>query len=176
MFSCSFDNFTFLALVSRWFSMLWPHFGWMQMCKWKTEPEHFLTVASHCCVCRNAEASPRTRHAQLLLPVSWRSRTDHATAGMVSQTDKSKSMPSWFHVNKEQLLSCLFTSDAHWHSVSCVCTEWRNAGLQQQQRQQQPTQGGLPLAVPAVSAAASATPLLCVPSTCQTHHHIHAPA
>lgn len=70
---------------------------------------------------RNAKASLWTRHAQLLLPVSWRSWTDHATAGMVSQTDKSKSMPSWFHVNKEQLLSCLFTSDAHWRCACFVC-------------------------------------------------------
>lgn len=61
----------------------------------------------------------------------------------------------------------------HNDTVLALCTEWRNAGLQQQQ---QPTQGGLPLAVPAVTAAASATPLLCVPSTCQTHHRIQAPA
>lgn len=36
------------------------------------------------CLSRNAQASPRTRHAQLLLLVSWRSGAAHITAGMVS--------------------------------------------------------------------------------------------
>lgn len=36
---------------------------------------------------RNATATPRTRHAQLLLPLSRRSGTDHAAAWMVSSKE-----------------------------------------------------------------------------------------
>lgn len=36
---------------------------------------------------RDATATPRTRHAQLLLPLSRRSGTDHATAWMVSSKE-----------------------------------------------------------------------------------------
>lgn len=91
------------------------------------EPQYFLTVVHHCCVSRNAEAAPWTRHAQLLLPVSWRSGADHATARMVShRRTKAKKHAQLIHVNDEQILSCLFTSVAQRLCASSVhwMKEW----------------------------------------------------
>lgn len=126
---------------------------------------HAFHPVSNGCVSRNAEASPRTRHAQLLLPVSRRSRADHAAAGMVShkQTRAEASTRS-VCVNRQQLLSCLFASETRRHCVEeCWPTEQRCAGR---------SASGCSCS----AAVASATSLLRVPSTCQAHHHIRAPA
>ena len=54
----------------------------------------YLMLACHYCLSRNAQASSRTRHAQLLLPVSWRSGADHTPAGMVSHKRIGESVHS----------------------------------------------------------------------------------
>lgn len=53
---------------------------------------------------RNATATPRTRHAQLLLPLSWRSGADHAASGMVSRNE-IKMRRRVDRVSREQLRS-----------------------------------------------------------------------
>lgn len=91
------------------------------------------------CVFRNAKASPWTRHAQLLLPVSWRSRADHTTAGMVSHR-RTKRRACTVDSCKEGAITVPSPHVRCTVTLSELRAGWRDGGLQQQQ-QQQLTQG-----------------------------------
>ena len=117
---------------------------------------------------RNAKAAPRTRHAQLLLPVPWRSRADHATTGLVSHR-QTKQRACTDDSCKQGAITI---PSLHIGCTLTLCAWRRSGGLQRQQ----PTQGRSASGSSCCAAAASATRQLCVPSTCQTHHSIRAAA
>ena len=57
----------------------------------KIRANEVLSIASlFCSLSRNATTTPRTRHAQLLLPFPWRSGSDHAAARMVSRKKRCR--------------------------------------------------------------------------------------
>ena len=78
-------------------------------------PMNIGVISNSSLCCRNAKASPGPRHDQLLLPITWRSGTDHAPTGMVSHRRTRQKHVESIGVNRDQLPACLPTSDANWH-------------------------------------------------------------
>lgn len=131
--------------------------------------KQYLTVVYHCCVSRNAEASPRTRHVQLLLPVPW-SRAHHTTAGMVSHR-RARAKASTVDSCKQGAITIPSFRIRGARTLCSLCV-LNGAVLAYRAAYAGRSASGCSCC----AAVASATPLLCVPSTCQTHRHIRAPA